>query len=275
MLKPYIGVAGFTSTAEMLAAIETLPQGDCTHHLALGILASQKTFDGRTHSKPNRYPSEGAIEKIVAGARKASTQSLASVEFILHMALSPKRDVDVQVQNAVDLVRDVGLDGIQFNASPCLIIDNGLHDIITSARQRAPTMKRVIMQLRPARDDEPRLDWIGAGIKIVNSGVATDILIDASAGNGIQINFVTAGVVIAAIRGAMKHRYSVGFNVAGGLRTTNLGGVAELMEVHGLLGFDVESGVRDKQDRMDLRELRSYLYHAWTHVGASGVVPPL
>lgn len=266
-LKPYIGVAGFTSSSEVRFAIEALPQGECTHNLAIGILASQKTFDGHTHSKPKRYPQEGAIEKLVRFARESCARDRPNVEFVLHMAIDPRRHIGNQVGLATSLVRDVAFDGIQINASPHVIIDSDLLAAVGDARRNIPRMKRVIMQLRPPRDNEPRVDMIGVGIDIANSGFATDILIDSSAGAGIPINFETASMIITAIRASIKDRYAVGFNVAGGLSASNLRGVAGLMEVHGPLGFDVESGVRNHRDEMDLDELRSYLYHARNVVG--------
>lgn len=266
-LRPYVGVAGFMSSAEIMAAIETLPQNP-THSLAIGILASAKTIVGQTNKYPTRYPRIVDLGQIVGPAQRIARMNDMPVEFILHFAVDDEDSFHIQMERAVDVVEDCEFDGIQINASPHVITKLPLWIALDAVKMATPRMKRVIMQLRPPRDNEPRLDLIGAGIRLANSDVATDILIDASAGAGIPLNVTTASIMIAGIRAAMADRYSVGIGVAGGLTASTLGGVGGLMEVHGPLSFDVESGVRDDQDHMDVAELRSYLRHAWTRTGS-------
>lgn len=274
--RPYIGVAGFMTSSEVIAAIETIPK-KTTHSLAIGILASAKTFDGHTHNKPNRYPREGAIEKIVREVRGYIDVSGLPVEFILHYAIDPTKHIGSQLGQVASLVNEVEMDGIQINASPTIISSVDLLTSIAIARRNSERMKRVIVQIRPSRKNEPFVDMIGVAIDACTSstplheGIVTDVLIDASAGQGIDLNGQTASTIIQGIRSGLlverKPRVNrIGFGVAGGLRPGKLGVVHRLMQVHGPLSFDVETGVRDDSDCMNIDALRSYLQEAWSLV---------
>jgi hypothetical protein len=267
--KPYVGVAGFMQTSEIMAAIATMPKNP-RHNLAIGILASAKTLNGQTNKYPNRYPKIADIAEMVRPTREFVEAKKLPVEFILHYAVEPEESFCFQFERVRDVVNEAQLDGIQVNVSPDYAANGSLDMAIAAAKRSSPGMKRVIMQLRPPRDNEHFVDLIQAGIDIGASDTATNILIDASAGHGVSLNGHTANVMIQGIRGSAVNRHRVGIGVAGGLRPGGLALLHGLMEVHGPLSFDVETGVRDQLDSMSIPAMQTYLSEAWEIVGSDG-----
>jgi hypothetical protein len=63
MNKPYIGVTGFMSRAEVDAVLEVVPS-DADRLLMVGVLVSSKTMLSTPNKWPNRYPSADKIAGI-------------------------------------------------------------------------------------------------------------------------------------------------------------------------------------------------------------------
>jgi hypothetical protein len=270
ILKPYVGVAGFMSTHEIMAAIETMPKNP-RHNLAIGILASAKTLNGETNKYPNRYPKIEDIAAMIRPAREFVDANKLPVEFVLHYAVDHAEGTYASIDRAREVAEGANLDGIQINDSPHEIAGTNLGVAIHKACKRSPQLKRWIMQLRPSRANESFVDLIQTGIVLGEreQGDDTVLLVDASAGRGIALNGQTASTIIQGIRSGLPKRYQVGLGVAGGLRPGKMGVLRELMQVHGPLSFDVESGVRGPNDNMSVFAMQAYLREAWELVGTN------
>lgn len=263
--KPYVGVAGFMTTEEMFRAIETVPARS-SHVLAIGILTSAKTLRGEPNKYPARYPKVDDIAGLVAHGKDVVATNQLPVEFIAHYAVGDIKDVELELERLGQLVRDAKFDGVQLNVPPHWAGSAELRGAILSWLQRM----RVIVQIRFPRHGDPLVDVVDAALGAATNANVTDILLDASAGNGVELNSIWASMMIHAIRGRLRIHESMplGLNVAGGLRPGKLGTVYSLMTVHGPLGFDVESGVRlPGTDKMSIQALQQYLREAWEMLG--------
>jgi hypothetical protein len=259
--KPYVGVAGFMSSTEIMAALETLPSNS-THNIAIGILTSAKTLRGEPNKYPTRYPKVEDIAGLVAHGKDVVATNQMPVEFIAHYAVENIKDIERELERLDWHVKNAKLDGVQLNVPPHWARSTELRDAILSWCQGM----RVIVQIRPPRKGEPFVDLAEAACQAAANKNVTDLLIDCSAGNGVELDPVWAGGMIHAIRGRLTiHKdYPLGVGVAGGLRPGKLGAVYSLMSIHGPLGFDVESGVRlPGSDTMSIPALQQYLREAW------------
>jgi len=264
--KPYVGVAGFMSGDEIMAAIETVPPKS-THSLAIGILTSAKTLRGEANKYPTRYPKVEDIAGLVAHGKDVVATNQLPVEFIAHYAVGDINDVELELERLGQLVCDAKFDGVQLNLPPHWTGDRRLHGAILSWLQGV----RVIVQIRPPRQGDPLVDLVESAIGAATNANVTDLLLDASAGQGVELNPVWASMMIHAIRGRLRIHESMplGLGVAGGLGPGKLAAVWSLMTTHGPLGFDVESGVRmPGSDEMVIGSLQRYLRDAWEMLGA-------
>jgi hypothetical protein len=269
-LKPYVGVAGFMQTSEIMAAIETMPKSP-RHNLAIGILASAKTLRGEINKHPNRYPKVADIADMVRPAREVVDETKLPVEFILHYAVDDIGNVGAEIDRLAEVVKTSQFDGVQINVPPHWADHLDLAHALRCLQQSVLHKLRIILQVRPPRRGQPMVDLIGMALHATaQNDEISDILIDASAGQGVELNGIYASDMIHAFRASLPiyGRSTVGIGVAGGLRPGKVGTVYSLMTIHGPLNFDVESGVRlPGSDHMSIEALRAYLAEAWQMVG--------
>ncbi len=263
---PYVGVAGFMFDHEIMEAISLTPT-NTTSPFAIGILASAKTIRGIQNKYPNRYPKVETIPALAKEAHASATMNARNVVSVLHYSLDNIDDVSSQFGLVNELVTAGNFNALQVNAPPHLLFDPSLLACIDHVAADREVF-RVIVQFRPPRGMDPWVD-VGALASFIasRSSHVTDILLDASGGRGNPFNAAMMHAAIASIRlaclasGKELHRFSI--NVAGGLTQSTLRELVPLFSVHGQLGFDVESGVRDAEDHMSVAALRAYLPDAW------------
>lgn len=257
--KPYVGVAGFMTTNEIMAAIETVPERS-SHVLAIGILTSAKTLRGDTNKYPNRYPKAADIEGIVRGVREQFNDE--RVEIHLHYAVESATTMCAELEVVQKLLTSVDFDGVQVNLAPHMIEDADFSPLYTARNNE--DIDRVIVQIRPPREGEPFVDLIGAAVDAAGWQCVSDILLDCSGGRGAPLDLIWSSMMIHSFRVARgTGRNDVGIGVAGGLGPTKLFPVYGLLCNHGPLNFDCESGVRDHRDQMSIPVLQAYLREAW------------
>lgn len=271
--KHYVGVAGFVTSSEIMAAIETIPKNP-RHSLAIGILASAKTLRGETNRYPNRYPKVSELENILRPMRDIVYAGTMPVEFHLHYAVEDLANAELELEQVGDVITERQFDGVQINVPPHWAGSEKLHDAIRTRIQRH-RHTRIIVQIRPPRNGEPFTDLVEAALWATNNNtigthLKNDVLFDASAGRGVELNSVWASEMIHAYRATkpLTWRKDASIGVAGGLGPTKLQTVHDLMCTHGPLSFDCESGVRRHDDTMSIPVMQAYLREAWELVGS-------
>lgn len=262
MHLPYIGVAGFSSAQEIHEAVLAVPQNN-KWPLAIGILTSAKTINGIPNKYPHRYPKVENIPTMVREARALAKDSGRNVMYVLHYSTDTLDHFDQQIRSVGHWVVTAGFDAVQINAPPHFLSNPtflSMADWLADVRD----VSRIIAQLRPARGNEPWVDLIGTALHAAeHSFKITDLLLDSSGGSGIAMHISTMSDLIAAIRGGCAERDRFNINVAGGLAPGNLIQLETLFRVHGLLGFDVESAVRDASDQMRIGLVHEFLHEAY------------
>ena len=95
MKKPYIGITGFTTRAEVVRIISEIPRMS-DRLLMVGVLASLKTLNGRTNKYPDRYPRVSKISEIFSDNDQA-------VLNLIHYNTDEAESLDQQLLKAIDL----------------------------------------------------------------------------------------------------------------------------------------------------------------------------
>ncbi len=263
MHEPYIGVAGFMTAEEMNEAVIATPQNN-KWPLAIGILTSAKTINGVPNKYPHRYPKVENIPAQVRESRQFAKVNQRNVLHVLHYSTDTLDHFDHQIRSVAHWVVTAGFDAVQVNAPPHFLTNPTFISMLNWLAE-VPGASRIIAQLRPSRGTEPWVDLIGAALYAAEYSFGiTDLILDSSGGSGIGLHIPTTSDLITAIRGGCASRNRFGIHVAGGLTAKNLTQLETLFRVHGLLGFDVESGVRDTDDKMRIGSLYEYFHEAFT-----------
>ena len=259
---PYIGVAGFVTVPDIHEAILATPY---KNHLplAIGILTSSKTINGTPNKYPHRYPKVEDVPTMISESRELAKEHERNVLFVLHYSTDTLDNFEEQIRAVGHVVARAAFDGVQINVPPHFYHHPTVLPMLDWLA-RWERVTRIIAQVRPSRGIESWTDLIGVGLHIAkHASRVTDLLLDASGGTGNQMNLSTTSDLITAIRGSTKHRDRLNINVAGGLTPKNLVQLETLFRLHGLLGFDIETGVRDADDQLSIGLLREYLREAY------------
>jgi hypothetical protein len=256
LYPPYLGIAGISSADELKAIIDRLPeqlrngkspqiapiQGEPTlhpghsvqrgqpflHKLAIGVLATAATLDGRSASKPKRYPSPKAWRDLSPPPNVGFT--------LLHYGF--KSGSPDQALASIPLPGN--FKGIQWNA-PLDAVASKAH-----VEALAPWAGlRVVLQLR--LEGEPDAAKLLSVARAHHArGTVTDLLLDASAGKGRAMNVEYVDGILKRFFGWFHDE--IGIGVAGGLRPGAMEHVLAWKRLYPRLSVDIESGVRDEQD---------------------------
>lgn len=104
-IGPYIGVTGFMTRAEVVHALEVVPEGS-TRRMMIGLLMGEKTLGGETNKHPGRYPKrENAGDIFIDDPRALN---------LVHFNTENPENL---VEQLVEVIKYVGphLDGFQLN----------------------------------------------------------------------------------------------------------------------------------------------------------------
>lgn len=258
--RPYIGIAGIASIDEARHALQIRGKLGMAHHLlAIGLLTTDKTFTGepkRNHA--SRYPSVEVMKSMLAGVTHGP-QAIV----LLHHAPSSLLGLTQVLGRAVNTV-GVGVDGVQINASGVSYRDIGPLRRLQSVKGMQSF--RVVLQLRLAEIELGDIERLLDTHVAPTSGTIDDVLLDASCGEGVPLDVAKAGAFIERIRA--KYRSGLGIGIAGGITPENIGRLKPLVDAFGPdLSIDVESGVRDCDDRYSTKLAAEYLRVAFALFG--------
>lgn len=240
MQVPYIGVTGFMSRDEVLAALEAidhLPNWS-DRKLMVGVLASSKTLAGQSNKWPNRYPKVDDIAELFPADRRTVN--------LIHYATDDCHTLGDQLEALVRLGGKY-LDGFQLNVrwpDPSTIIV-------------VPPYMRVVLQINPrALADADNNPATVAKFLTDYNGVISDVLIDASGGRGTLMDPIAARGYLEAIVAAHP---KLGIGVAGGLSAQTVGQLQKLVDLFPKLSVDAEGRLRTTDDHLDLQAMKTYI----------------
>ena len=243
---PYAGVSGLVSRTEVLAALSAFPA--CGRQLMVGVLASEKTLAGQQNRWHRRYPRVENIAGIFADDPRCLN--------LMHFGADTPPDGDTLAR----LFELAGprCHGFQFNGAwpynP---------EIRTLRRlfERAGREPRIVLQAGPhvLGACPTSLDLVMRVSAYADAGIATDILIDASAGRGEPLHVDLAEFRRRDLLDAFPH---LGVGVAGGLSAemVMVPRVARLLQSGA--SCDAEGKLRDGADgggRLMQEKVAAYL----------------
>ena len=243
--RPYIGITGFTSAAQVQDALALFPSSS-DRRLMVGVLASRRTCAGLPERMPKRHPDVDAI----AGVFQDHPLALNLIHYYTDEPATLGSQLAALVERA-----GPSLDGLQINGHWPLRSD------LERIRSARPGL-RLVLQVNPAsHGNAPR--EVAVQVREV-AGLADDVLLDASAGQGRPVDPESALPYLEALEDS-----GLGLGVAGGLCVENLPLIEPLLARFPGLSFDAESRLRDAEDRLDPSKVREYVETALRLVSGS------
>jgi hypothetical protein len=243
MTRPYLGITGFTSAAQVREALAVVPP--TSRRLAMvGVLASRRTCAGLPERSPRRLP---AVEEI-------------PVIFPDHpLALNL---VHYYTDEPATLGRQLA--GLAARSGPNLhgFQINGVwpsRQDLEEIRSERPGL-RIVIQMDAGMLAGPPEDAVRRAREI--AGLAGDLLLDASAGQGLPLDPAALLPFLRALADT-----GLGLGVAGGLSAASLHLLEPLLAEFPDLSFDAETCLRDEEDRLDAVRVREYVEAALRLVG--------
>lgn len=242
MRKPYIGITGFINQSEVASLLDDDPPLN-NHLLMIGVLLSWKTMRGLQNRWPNRYPEAENIASIFPNDKRTFN--------VIHF--NTKDRVDFSLADQLKMITDVGgphLHGLQLNIAWPPLSD------LTEYFCDYPGTK-IILQVgghafglvenSPQKLAEKVFEY---------KGLIDYVLLDRSGGFGKPLNTAEMKDCLRALK---DKDLKIGLGVAGGLSPTTFHLVEPLFDEFPDLSVDVETGVRDENDNLDLSLAKNFL----------------
>ena len=246
MMTPYIGVTGFTTSAEVNAVRAAWP-GTPARLLMCGVLLSNALLSGQPSGAPRRCPPPDAIAGIFADDPRCLN--------LVHYR--PRAGVDL----ADALARAAGVGGpnchgVQINATRGAPWPEPA--ALAEYRKRGPP-RRIVLQV--GREAMAMAGGNPAEIAsrcAAYDGIITDVLVDASEGLGRPLDAERTGRYLSAIAFAAP---GLGLAAAGGLHAGNVSALLKplLPDWGAVISIDAEGRLRDGADRLDIASAIAYL----------------
>lgn len=196
---PYIGVTGFTNTGATARAVEVVDAekiGLRRHKLMIGVLADDESLKKRRRHA--RYPDLGRLAAIFPSHRRTVN--------LVHYATREPSTLKTQL-NEIVLRAGPYFDGFQLNMAwpdPAHLHFDGVRD------------RRIVLQIGGAAMRMTGSAPLRAVQRLNHyAGLVTDVLIDASGGQGVPLDPTIIADYVLAIQEAHGAWLNVG--VAGGL----------------------------------------------------------
>lgn len=240
MLKPYIGVTGFTQAEQVKQALDIFPFTD--RILMVGVLVKGAREGTTAHSK--RFPALEGVADIftpdprvlnivhhLPGSVGGIAESVSNIRgylgshvhgFQVNRLVWPEPDALRLYQEIVPRARVI------------LQITGGAFEAVN----RSPA--HLIERLKSYR------------------GVITGVLLDASEGEGKIMDPAFLLPFVKAIRQS-ELRDAIGIGVAGGLCSETVGILSAIADIYPNVSIDAEGRLHDAQDMLDNDAVRKYL----------------
>lgn len=244
---PYVGVTGFTSPEEVNAVLNEVPVCTALHLIMVGVLVSAKTLRGGAPKHPERYPDPERLSEIFPNPRV-----YPDVLNLIHFNTNDAQTLLHDMCWARELAGDA-CHGFQLNMPwPAL-------NTLEIFKQQYPSTT-IVLQCGAKALDAVNHDPVLLADKVRRyENVAEYVLIDPSGGEGKEFNHAFVSV---AFREIARHTPAMGLGIAGGLRSeTVYRRVVPFMQQYNC-SVDVEQGVRDADDHLNVERVRQYIDNA-------------
>ena len=240
----YTGITGFIDKRDVRQVLDAVSPWT-KRKIMIGVLASSKTINGELNSNPNRYPTRGQMGNIF----EDNPHALNLIHFSTR---NPERLFG-------DMVRALNLagpycHGLQLNIAWPDPKALGFFKIkanpVTVVLQIGARAFEII-----GNSPQKLADKIEKEYKYFIDYV----LLDPSGGTGKPFDLEVLGGYLYALE---AKQMSFGLGVAGGLSPATLHLIAPLIKEFPDLSIDVETGVRDENDHLDLKLAASFIKKA-------------
>jgi hypothetical protein len=233
--RPYLGITGFTSAAQVREALAIVPPAS-RRLVMVGVLASRRTCAGLPERSPRRLPPVDEIPGIFPDHPHALN--------LVHYYTDEPATLGRQLAGLAGRCGP-NLHGFQING-----VWPSRRDL-EEVRAARPGL-RIVIQMEAAMLAGAPADAAQRTREI--AGLADDLLLDASGGQGRPLD---PAALLPFLRALTDTTARLG--VAGGLSASNLHLLEPLLAEFPDLSFDAETCLRDEEDRLDLERVREYV----------------
>jgi hypothetical protein len=244
--RPYIGVTGFMTEAEVEGVLTAIPQTP-DYDLMVGGLMSSKTLHGLKNKWPGRYPKKEDFENIFLNH--------PNVLNLIHYNTDSPKFLAKELYEAAQFGGH-WLDGFQLN----IAWPNPVH--IEAFKDSYPNAVFVLQVGRGAMADCSNSPKMVAKIlweQYLN--VVDAVLIDPSGGKGEPMDVAMMDAYLAAIYETHASEQRIHCVVAGGLCAATVPSINSLLAKYPGLSMDAEGKLRTPQpeDKLSLPEAIDYV----------------
>lgn len=245
MSKPYIGVTGFMSRAEVDAVLEAVPV-DANRLLMVGVLVSSKTMFGIPNNKPNRYPAADKIAGIFSDHPLALN--------LVHFNTKDLNELFDQMMAVTELGGE-NFHGFQLN------IKWPDPHALWKYKQKYPE-KIIVLQCGEAALESICFDPIVlASVADNYKDTCEYLLVDPSGGLGKPLNSLKG---LAYLHHLNLKVSGMRFGIAGGLSPTTLEDLmGPIAKGFRYTSIDAEGRLRDGNDNLDVAVAKDFVSKAY------------
>ncbi len=265
MTTQYIGIAGITCLDEAKAVVDVCPAA-LRQKLVLGLLCSEKSLT--TGELSTRSCSLDEMRKIAEWSRTSESGGIRAWPH-LYSKKPPTMNRYGMLTDAVGW-----LDGVQLNV-PALFDYKAmiaLSNMRRSCEKQDGMLPSVVLQINRSVMDELATSGCGAFgalslylASAVNMLSISHVLLDMSAGRGIAADIDEMDRMLMVASGFRE----LDVGVAGGLGPSRLEWIRPLLKTYPRLSVDMESGVRDTNDLLDIKKVCAVLVELADLISAS------
>ncbi|HBI33792.1 MAG TPA: hypothetical protein DEA43_03200 [Candidatus Moranbacteria bacterium] len=245
MNKPYIGVTGFMSRAEVDAVLTAIPAG-AERLLMIGVLVSSKTMQGIPNKWPKRYPSADQIAEIFPNHPLALN--------LVHFNTKDPNELFDQMMTVTQLCGE-NFHGFQLNIK-------WPNPYTLEKYKKEHPEKIIVLQCGESALEEVSCDPIVlASVADNYKGTCEYLLVDPSGGLGKPLNPYKGMEYLHQLNLRIS---GMGFGIAGGLSPTTLedlmGPIAKAFQY---TSIDAEGRLRDSNDNLDVAVAKDFVSKAY------------
>lgn len=253
MLPRYIGFTGITDSEDLTKILTTSVPRNSTHHVMVGVLASDKTLRGEQNKWPGRYPIKEKLASVFVGHERTIN--------LIHLHTE---SATTQLLRNMEIVHELGvfnfgsvsqLCGFQLNVRWPEI------RVLERYRKTYDTENRrmiIVLQVGKGAMEEVHWDANHMAERVKEYGNLIDyILVDPSGGRGIKFNPALIAPCLQAIK--ERCRQELRPVVAGGLGPETFNLVEPLLKEFPDISIDAEGKLMDSDGRLSVEATKIYL----------------
>lgn len=249
MKRPYIGVTGFMSRAEVEDVLTAIP-ADANRLLMVGVLVSSKTMQGVPNKWPKRYPNADQIAGIFPNHPLALN--------LVHFNTKDPDELLGQMLKVTELA------GKNFHGFQLNIKWPDPHTLW--AYKKGYPDKVIVLQCGQSALEEVECNPEKLAFKAKDyEHICEYLLVDPSGGLGKPLNTYEGVRYLADLNVNVNE---MGFGIAGGLSPTSLVDlVGSIAKVYPNTSIDAEGQLRDGNDDLNVAKAMAFVSKAYDLFG--------